>query len=213
MRQKAPVFIIGILIGIIVMQWAMPMARAQSVGTVSATRFVLVDDSGNQTAVLFNDASGHPIFGMGTFDSHAILITTDPNFAGVTVANAIGGGSRSVSLEVGSGALVSVTTDLGGGGVIVGDVNHSILASMSVFAGAGSIGTFDGPLRTSEAPGLTGDLNFDSVVDLRDFFIFSDNFGARASAKPVAKTVGTEFAVSGRRDIAAEYRQELESLR
>ena len=59
MQSRGTYVFIGVLVGIIVMQWAMPLARGQD---VEGTGFTLRDGDGNITAMLFQGEEG-PVLG------------------------------------------------------------------------------------------------------------------------------------------------------
>lgn len=64
MRQKMPFIVIGLLVGIVVMQLAMPAAQSQTGINLRVNSLTLVDENDEATALLFNGDEG-PILGMG----------------------------------------------------------------------------------------------------------------------------------------------------
>ena len=64
MRQKMPFIVIGLLVGIVVMQLAMPAAQSQTGINLRVSSLTLVDENDEATAILFNGDEG-PVLGMG----------------------------------------------------------------------------------------------------------------------------------------------------
>ena len=75
MRQKIPYLVIGVLIGIIVMQWGMPVAESQT-GVLGAETFVLRDTYGNTKGMWFTGDDGHPYLALGDRDGATIGMST-----------------------------------------------------------------------------------------------------------------------------------------
>lgn len=70
MKARAPYVLIGILLGVIVMQWAMPAAQGQGSAQVfedlTAKAFTLVDESGNIKARMWSTPSGNALLSFGS---------------------------------------------------------------------------------------------------------------------------------------------------
>lgn len=103
MPRRAPLMVIGVLIGIVVMQWAMPVADGQTYGQVVAASFWLVDSSGNTLASLSRGTRG-PLLSMATTATQLVNIGID-----------VAGETAFITLQgEGGDALVNLRTDLPG---------------------------------------------------------------------------------------------------
>ncbi len=103
MRQRGPYIVIGILIGIIIMQRAGPVAHSDIHGPMRATSFRLMDAAGNNTAMLFQGPNG-PILGFGGDTGGPTVVIGAPSGTGSGSALvALSDGPASVRLGVGAG--------------------------------------------------------------------------------------------------------------
>jgi hypothetical protein len=68
MKSRGPYVLIGVLIGIIIIQWAMPVAHGQETIRAAdqfvAEGFTLINDAGEITARLYNGSDG-PTLSLG----------------------------------------------------------------------------------------------------------------------------------------------------
>ena len=206
MRHKVPYLIIGVLIGIIIMQWSMPVAESQT-GTLQAELFSLVNESGVPTGIFFNGQDG-PILGLG-----------DPDKAHITMGAPFGTGTGDAVIVVADGdkiVRVSVgTTDDASlfinvqevGGVLVKQAeNFGNYASMLVIKDGGYFGTASDNILTGRMPALPGTatkpVTWGQIKANPDF---------GSVAKPVV-SIADDHAARMRR-LEDEYRQKLASLR
>jgi len=207
MRQRGPYVLIGILIGIIVMQWAMPVAHGQSdtiEWRIRAQRIELVDDFG-KTQITLDANNVH--FQLGAFfPLGRPNISMRVNDLDGSQMIMYGHSGTRVTLQASEDATQIVMTGnentegskyLEGrnGFYMFGNDDPFNSVEIKVRPDGGHVRTFQsrygplpkdellpsGPLdiETGSLPlnQLLGDLNFDNTVDLSDFFIFSDNFG------------------------------------
>ena len=234
MRQRAPYLIIGVLVGIIVMQWAMPAVHGQ--GTVlradqviATDGFYLVDEDGAPIAGLWASSDG-PRLGIGGLAQASVTIAATTTQSRIQMDN---NGSGDVSLGCyadlnklwmnrGASRITAENQETYSKINVRGDWAWLTVQDLEDFNEFAELAAADGHsslrLQSPEGrritlPSITGDLDQDQDVDLDDFFMLADNFGA-TSAKPVAKPAGTEAKPSPHEwDIAAEYRAKLEELR
>ena len=89
MSQRVSYFIIGLLAGLLLMEWVVRPADSQTI-TVRAQEFILVDANGNTTASLANGTAG-PALSLGSIDGPHVYITAGPKTAGVSVTGQSGG--------------------------------------------------------------------------------------------------------------------------
>ena len=178
MRQRAPYLIIGVLVGIIVMQWAMPAAQGALQSSVVYDSLTLMSSSGKRQARLYTTSSGGPELEMSAdLDDGSLPVTSLSVAADGTMFFLDGGDAGIVEIHA---------MDWG---VWLAMWRHQPRARYETGASlsAGPEPTLrihgQGDLET-DFPAMIGDLDFDGDVDLDDFFMLSDNFGKRA-AKPV----------------------------
>jgi hypothetical protein len=229
MKSRGPYVLIGVLIGIIIMQWAMPMATAQANGIVHASGFALWDEAGEEiTAFLAND-SGAPFLVLGNSESANIILATDGESTKVRLSDP----AESVRIDIGTSPPLIKISDLlsdqyvslsykrdGVSRIVlqgreadlllVDDRGHSVQAGITSTGGSLEMRRLGS--RTASMPGLVGDLDLDQDVDYDDFFLFAANFGTRAS-RTAAKAVLEEPVVPvADWDLTAAARQKRDEL-
>ncbi len=147
MQSRGTYVFIGVLVGIIVMQWAMPLARGQD---VEGTGFTLRDGDGNITAMLFQGEEG-PVLGIGEAGRPKILINAPTGDGGGAAAILIDNGENWIRIAVGNEASILVATVIGGITVTRSDFAGD-QADLAVTDGGG------GQVSTSEDGTITGTL-------------------------------------------------------
>ena len=89
MHQKVPYLLIGVLIGIIVMQWAMPAAESQS-GIVRGNTFLLEDMAGNVKGAFWITSDGTPALRIDGAEGSAVLWITSDGIPTLTLGESDG---------------------------------------------------------------------------------------------------------------------------
>ena len=134
-HRRGPYLLIGVLVGVIVMQWAMPVAHgvntAQAPDIVVARNFVLVNDAGEIVASFFVGDDG-PVLAIGKNTEPNVTIATTPTNAFVIVSGGQNESSAALAAGPASPAKLEIHTEgWGGGGVFVRGDNGSLQASIA----------------------------------------------------------------------------------
>ena len=173
MRQRALYIVIGLLLGIILAQWSLPVAqgqttKTQSLGSIKVTSLTLVDSKGKTLAKLFGGSQG-PILSMGSTTGPSVSLGTTSTNAGFFVAS---GKGRTASLFSGgtqNWASLSVSDAASNGAMLWADGKDGNLDVNGVYlpwvtarvSGTGHkanlwASSSGGALATMYADGITG---------------------------------------------------------
>lgn len=171
MKGRGHYVLIGILIGIITMQWAMPVARAQGgEDVIFAEAFVLLDSEGSITGSLSTYPEGSILTLGSSGESRRLFISAPASSSQDPVLITVADGEESVQIGVGgNNAEVQIRT--GTGGIAVFDPRSSG-DRVNILLGRGIGGEV---LTRHGSYGVTGQLPTDGRVG-----------GAATSSKPLS---------------------------
>ena len=204
-RQKMPVLIIGVLIGIIIMQLKMPVAESQS-PYVETESLYIVDESGKATILLFNGTNG-PILGIGDVDKPHITMGAPTGAGTGSALIVVNHGDKKVSVGVGTDANIFIDVESSGGLTVSHAENEGDRVSMFILSRGGYISTMDDWKVTGELPGEP--ISVGKPVTWGQIKRGDDVY-PNYSSKP---TMQDNDIANAALQMEMEYRRKLESLR
>jgi hypothetical protein len=173
---RRPYALIGVLAGIIVLQWAMPSAQGALTSQEVVAPFV-VTSPGGKTIMAVESSFGGALLSLGgdlrDQDSPKLRIVMEQSGSSESFmmleSETLNGLSDFAELSVGG---------RNGSKLLMRSYTESSGAGIRILGGRLTITDQDN--RRTELPALVGDLDLDRDVDYDDFFIFAANFGHRA---------------------------------
>ena len=202
MRQKIPYLVIGVLIGIIVMQWGMPVAESQT-GVVRANTFVLEDDFGNSKAMFFVKDDGNPLIGIGRPNEANIILSVSES--GVLMVGGTDDTFGKINVIGKNVGIIAMAEDMATISAQYGGANMTDYTQLSASEHGGSVMTGHDGKSTGHLPLLPGT----ATKPVTWGQIKENSLGSSATA---AKLV-TICDWSDVEQLKEEYRQKMESLR
>jgi hypothetical protein len=193
--KRGPYVLIGVLIGIIVMQWAMPVAHGASIGqipdNVIAKGFTLVNDAGEITARLYNRSDG-PTLTLGGTTGPSVTIGLTHGSAFVWVDGGDLDNSASMIAGPTYPARLVINTEGEGGGV---QVNAAETGSASIQIESGN-SKIEMATRNGWAGLVVG--KGESKTSISHYAIHSDLFSLTLGISPRGLDLGGQLRLYGR---------------
>ena len=153
MRQKMPFIVIGLLVGIVVMQLAMPAAQSQTGINLRVNSLTLVDENDQTTALLFNGDLG-PILALGADGTGYVLMGAGGGGTVQIYSPSMGAGPRILmNAKQTHASNYTMTSGMMGGVGAIDNGDNSNRADMTVGENGGHISTIKGGDFTAVMPG------------------------------------------------------------
>lgn len=153
MSQKVSYLIIGLLIGLLLREWAARPAESQTSTSdiVAAQGFYLVDADGKIVAGLFTDSEGEPILGIGRPGEPGVLISADARGAllGVT-----GNNNNKTTID----ANATLSRVISGVIAVENSLNRGHAVRLSTTTQGGRVATYRNLAVTGRLPTAAGKL-------------------------------------------------------
>ena len=208
MRQKMPFIVIGLLVGIVVMQLAMPAAQSQTGINLRVNSLTLVDENDETTAMLFNGTEG-PILALGESGKGLVIMGAEPTSGNLNIYS---GGQVNPRIIMGAdptdAGTVTISMNQIGGYMVqdLGDLTNWAFMAAGPFGGKvytakeGKVTDFMPGESTAAKPVTWGQIKRDPTPDIT------------AARKPIIPDLQHSFAAESRR-MMDEYSQKRHSLR